>query len=146
MNLQNFRKESKKMKMRTKFAMAVGFVAGAAAGAVGAMAYDKIAAEIKSDMSEQTFTSPEGNNVVTVSYGSSATAKGLTYVRVKALNSEDGCKLVAFAKKSPDMLNAEWLDNNSFKLLIGNGKHKQCCDVKFDEANVTANYYLVKSH
>ena len=45
--------------------MAVGFVAGAAAGAVGAMAYDKIAAEIKSDMSEQTFTSPEGNNVVT---------------------------------------------------------------------------------
>ncbi|MBQ2385510.1 MAG: hypothetical protein II292_04805, partial [Clostridia bacterium] len=73
------------MKKRTKFAMAVGFVAGAAAGAVGAMAYDKIAAEIKSDMREQTFTSPEGNNVVTVSYGSSTTAKGLTYIRVKAL-------------------------------------------------------------
>ena len=133
--------------MRTKFAMAVGFVAGAAAGAVGAMAYDKIAAEIKSDMSEQTFTSPEGNNVVTVSYGSSATAKGLTYIRVKALAADDDdCKLVVFAKKSPKLLNAEWFDNNHFKLLIGNGKHKQCCDVKFDEANVTANYYLVKSH
>ena len=135
------------MKMRTKFAMAVGFVAGAAAGAVGAMAYDKIAAEIKSDMSEQTFTSPEGNNVVAVSYGSSATAKGLTYIRVKALAADnDDCKLVVFAKKSPKLFNAEWFDNNHFKLLIGNGKHKQCCDVKFDEANVTANYYLVKSH
>ena len=133
--------------MRTKFAMAVGFVAGAAAGAVGAMAYDKIAAEIKSDMSEQTFTSPEGNNVVTVSYGSSATAKGLTYIRVKALAADDDdCKLVVFAKKSPKLFNAEWFDNNHFKLLIGNGKHKQCCDVKFEEANVTANYYLVKSH
>lgn len=127
--------------------MAVGFVAGAAAGAVGAMAYDKIAAEIKSAMREQTFTSPEGNNVVTVSYGSSTTAKGLTYIRVKALAADDDdCKLVVFAKKSPKLLNAEWFDNNHFKLLIGDGKHKQCCDVKFDEANVTANYYLVKSH
>lgn len=135
------------MKKRTKFAMAVGFVAGAAAGAVGAMAYDKIAAEIKSAMREQTFTSPEGNNVVTVSYGSSTTAKGLTYIRVKALAADDDdCKLVVFAKKSPKLLNAEWFDNNHFKLLIGDGKHKQCCDVKFDEANVTANYYLVKSH
>ena len=133
--------------MRTKFAMAVGFVAGAAAGAVGAMAYDKIAAEIKSDMREQTFTSPEGNNVVTVSYGSSATAKGLTYIRVKALAADDDdCKLVVFAKKSPKLFNAEWFDNNHFKLLIGNGKHKQCCDVKFEEANILANYYLVRSH
>ena len=135
------------MKKRTKFAMAVGFVAGAAAGAVGAMAYDKIAAEIKSDMREQAFTSPEGNNVVTVSYGSSTTAKGLTYIRVKALAADDDdCKLVVFAKKSPKLLNAEWFDNNHFKLLIGDGKHKQCCDVKFDEANILANYYLVRSH
>ena len=127
--------------------MAVGFVAGAAAGAVGAMAYDKIAAEIKSAMREQTFTSPEGNNVVTVSYGSSTTAKGLTYIRVKALAADDDdCKLVVFAKKSPKLLNAEWFDNNHFKLLIGEGKHKQCCDVKFDEANILANYYLVRSH
>ena len=135
------------MKMRTKFAIAVGFVAGAAAGAVGAMAYDKIANEIKSDMREQVFTSPEGNNLVTVSYGSSSSAKGLTYIKVKALsNSEDDCKLVVFAKKSPKLLNAEWLDNNNFKLFVGSGKHKQCCDVKFEEANITANYYLVKSH
>lgn len=135
------------MKKRTKFAMAVGFVAGAAAGAVGAMAYDKIAAEIKSDMREQIFTSPDGNNVVTVSYGSSSTAKGLTYIRVKALsNSDDDCKLVVFAKKAPKLLNAEWLDNNNFKLFVGNGKHKQCCDVKFEEGNILANYYLVRSH
>jgi hypothetical protein len=110
------------------------------------LAYDKIANEIKSDMREQVFTSPEGNNIITVSYGSSATAKGLTYIRVKALNSEDGCKLVVFAKKSPKLLNAEWFDNNNFKLLVGSGKHKQCCDVKFEEANITANYYLVRSH
>jgi hypothetical protein len=134
------------MKKRTKFAIGVGFIMGAAAGAVGALAYDKIANEINSDMSEQVFTSPEGNNIVTVSYGSSTTAKGLTYIRVKALNSEDGCKLVVFAKKSPKLLNAEWFDNNNFKLLVGSGKHKQCCDVKFEEANITANYYLVRSH
>ena len=134
------------MKKRTKFAIGVGFIMGAAAGAAGALAYDKIANEIKSDMREQVFTSPEGNNIITVSYGSSATAKGLTYIRVKALNSEDGCKLVVFAKKSPKLLNAEWFDNNNFKLLVGSGKHKQCCDVKFEEANITANYYLVRSH
>ena len=136
------------MKLRTKFAVAVGFLAGTAAGIAGTMVYNKVSGEIKNDMREQVFTSPDGNNIVTVSYGSSSSAKGLTYIKVKALAStkEDDCKLVAFAKKSPKLLSAEWFDNNHFKLLIGEGKHKQCCDVKFEEANILANYYLVRSH
>lgn len=133
------------MKTRTKLAIPLGFAAGIAAGIVGKIVYDKVSGEIKNDMSDQVFTSPEGNNTVTVSYGSSSTAKGLTYIKVKAVSDSNDCKLIAFAKKSPKLFNAEWADNDSFKLLIGCGKRKQCCDVKFEENNIIANYYLLKT-
>ena len=42
-------------------------------------------------------------------------------------------------------MDGEWIDNNHFKLLIGNGKRKQCCDVSFDGEQINALYYLVKN-
>jgi hypothetical protein len=57
---------------------------------------------------------------------------------------EDNCKLVLFARKKIELLNTEWLDNDHFKLLVGNGKRKQCCEVNFEKEEIVANYYLQK--
>ena len=135
------------MKKNVALGVIAGFLAGAAATVAGAIAADKVAKEIKRDIGERDFVSPDGDRVVTLSYGSSKTAKGLTYIRVKAMTvpEEDACTLVAFAKKSEGMLSGEWIDNDHFQLLIGSGKLKQCCDVSFDADEITANYYLTKT-
>jgi len=132
------------MKNNTVLGMLAGFAVGAAAAVVGMIAVDKVVKEIKVDLCDQSFTSPEGNNKVTLSYGSSDTAKGLTYVKVIATteSKEDECKLVILTKKSEPMFAVEWTDNNNCKILVGNGKHKQCCDVKFDGDQLFAQYYV----
>lgn len=124
----------------------LGLAAGTAAALAGTRLICKIKKEIKNNMCEQTFSSPEGNNSVTLSYGSSQTAKGLTYIRVTAFaeSMEDNCKLVLFARKKIELLNTEWLDNDHFKLFVGNGKRKQCCEVNFEKEEIVANYYLQK--
>ena len=134
------------MKNKVALGAIIGFAAGAAAAITGKMAVDKVAGEIKSEMSEQSFTSPNSENLVTVSYGSSKSAKGLTFIRVRAYveSGEDECKLFMFSRKMPRVLDAQWEGNDHFKLLVGNGKRRQCCDVTFDEKNITAVYYLVK--
>lgn len=125
-------------------------VAGVAAGAIVAVAVktivDTIAHEMRTDKGEHTFTSPDGNNTVTISYGTSVSARGFTRIKVLATaeGSEDTCKLVAFARKSPTMFDGEWIDNDHFKLLIGCCNRKQCCDVTFGEDKITATYYLCK--
>ena len=134
------------MKKSTLFGVCIGFTLGAAAAVAGAMAVRKIAGEIKEDIDEVTFASPNADNTVTLSFGSSETAKGLTVIKVKAISETkmDTCDLVVLAKKKADLLHGEWADNEHFKLLIGGGKRKQCCDVSFAGDKITAKYYLVK--
>ena len=89
---------------------------------------------------------PLGDNVVTISCGSSESAKGLTYIKVSASSilKDDTCELIAFAKKKTKAIVGEWTDEDHFRLTIGSGKVKQRCDVSFEGEKITANYYFVK--
>ena len=140
------------MDKKVAIGIAIGVASVAAGAALTAAAIavtkkvTKIANEMENDKEEQTFTSPDGNNTVTLSYGSSESANGLTHIRVTATSEgkEDDCTLVAFARKSTRMFEGEWIDNDHFKLLIGCTNRKQCCDVSFDGEQITAHYYLCK--
>jgi hypothetical protein len=125
----------------------LGVAAGVAVGIAVKKVVNKIAGEMQSTASEHTFTSPEGNNTVTLECGSSESAKGLTRVRITATSEgkKDDCTLVAFAKKSSTFLEGEWIDNDHFKLFIGSSNRKQCCDVAFVDGKITATYYLCKT-
>ena len=130
------------MKKRVLF----GLVLGIAAASAVAVAVSKISNEMKNEIDEEEFDSPFGNNWVKVSFGSSKTAKGLACIKVQAEtdSNEDVCKLVMLAEKDA-AISYEWEDNEHFKLYVGNGKHKQCCDVVFDIDKITAKYYPVKN-
>ena len=123
-----------------------GLVAGLAAGIAATVAVNKVVTEIKSDMGEHRFTSPDGNNFVTLSYGSSNTAKGLTCIKVNASKegSDDNCKLMIFAKKNEELFTGEWTDNDNFTLWVGKGKRKWRCEVNFEGEGVSAELYLDK--
>ena len=123
-----------------------GFAVGAASAVAAKIAVDKVVTEIKQDLGDHVFTSPEGNNFVTLSCGTSNSAKGLTYIKVRATSDgkDDDCKLVIFSKKKANYISGEWIDNEQFKLLIGTGKRKQCCDVTFDGKQIAAVYYIQK--
>ena len=124
----------------------LGLVAGLAAGIAATVAVNKVVTEIKSDIGERRFTSPDGNNFVTLSYGSSNTAKGLTCIKVNASKegSDDNCKLMIFAKKNEDLFTGEWTDNDNFTLWVGKGKRKWRCEVDFEGEGVSAELYLDK--
>ena len=129
------------MKKRVLFGLALGIVAAS----VVAVAVSKISSEMKNEIDEEEFDSPFGNNWVKVSFGSSKTAKGLACIKIQAEtdSNEDVCKLVMLAEKDA-AISYEWEDNEHFKLNVGNGKLKQCCDVVFDIENITMRYYPVK--
>ena len=131
------------MKNKTIF----GIIAGVAAGTAVALTIKKVVNEIKSDLCDATFVSPAGDHTVALVFGSSKTARGLTFIKVNATSTakDDCCKLIAFSGKNA-LIDGNWTDNDHFKLLIGNGKRKQCCDVLFDGEQITALYYLVKGH
>ena len=131
--------------MKTK--TIVGIIAGVAAGTAVALTTKKIVKEIKNDLSDATFMSPNGDNKVALTFGASETARGLTYIKVHATSrtKRDCCEMIAFSKKKDDFLDGEWTDNDHFKLLIGSGKRKQCCDVSFEGKKITAVYYLAKN-
>ncbi len=133
------------MKKRTVFGLAAGIIAGTTAVLALKSAVDKISEEIKNDLTEEEFDSPLGNNWIKISLSSSETAKGLTCIKIQAEtdSNEDACKLVIFTKKDA-ALSYEWEDNEHFRLLAGNGKYKQCCDVSFAIEEITARYYLTK--
>lgn len=134
------------MRKTDTFEFIAGFVVGTVTTIAGTIAVHKIVKEIKGDLGEHTFTSPDGNHFVTLSYGSSQTAKGLTYIQVKATTEtgDDNCKLIVFAKKRARLFVGEWIDNEHFKLVVGRCKRKQCCDVNFEGSEITAQYYLKK--
>ena len=125
--------------------LTVGLAAGTAAVIAGKIVFDKISREVENNISLQNYISPNCDNTVTLFCGSSKTAKGLTYVKIIAGSDlkEDECKLVVFAGKNP-VFSGEREDNEHFKLLIGNGKYKQCCDVSFEGEEITAHYYPIK--
>ena len=124
-----------------------GFVAGAvgAAAVVGVKTVvDKVKGEIKADTNEQCFISPDGNNRVVLTCGASESAKGLARIKVVASSDDRGkdCKLSAFAMKKEEMFISEWKDNDRFVLLIGGGKIRRCCDVRFKNNRIMILYYL----
>ena len=133
------------MDKKVAIGIAAASVAGLAAGAAITLAikrnFDKLFGEMQNDVSEQIFTSPDGNNSVKIVYGSSKTAKGMALISVAAKSEKDDCILLALARKSDNLFAGEWSDNNHFQLLIGSCSDKQCCNVSFDE-KITINYYL----
>ena len=136
------------MKKSTILGAAIGFALGTAAAITGKMAVDKVVGEIREQMRDQVFTSPDGDHKVTVKCGTSKSAKGLSYMRVIATSEtvDDECKLSMIARKRPLIIVARWDDNDHCKLSVGNGKRNQCCDVSFEENHITARYYLSKTH
>ena len=130
------------MKKSVMFGLALGVAAVSAV----AVAVNKISKEMKNGLAEEEFDSPFGNNWVKISCSSSETAKGLTCIKVRAESdsNEDACKIVMLAEKDA-AISYEWEDNEHFKLFVGNGKHKQCCDVVFDIDKITAKYYMTKA-
>lgn len=133
------------MKKKAIFGLAAGIFLGTAAAIAVKTAVDKISSEMKSGFAEEEFDSPFGDNWVKVSIGSSETAKGLTCIKIQAETdrNEESCRLVLFAKKDA-AISYEWEGDDRFRLLVGNGKIKQCCDVVFDIDKITAKYYTVK--
>ena len=108
------------MKKTSAIGIIAGFVAGAAAAVAGAVAVDKVAKEIRSNVSEKIFVSPDGNNSVTVSFGSSKTARELACVKIiaEAESKEDSCKLIAFAKKKEEEIVEEVAEPEETELSI----------------------------
>ena len=136
--------------------VAIGIAVGVAGVTVGAALtaaaiavtkrINKIAHEMDDDRGECTFTSPNGNNTVTISFGSSESAQSLTHISITAVatEKENSRSLSAYARKSEDMLTGEWIDNDQFKLLIGSTNRKQCYEITFGEKKIASTYYLCK--
>lgn len=130
--------------------VAIGIAAGVAGLATGAAItlaikrnFDKLFGEMQDDVSEEIFTSPDGNNSVRVLFGASKTAKKMALVSITAKNEEKDCTMLALARRGDNLLSGEWIDNNHFELLLGSCSKKQCCEVVFDDT-ITMNYYLTR--
>ena len=128
--------------------VAIGIAAGVAGLATGAAItlaikrnFDKLFGEMQDDVSEEIFTSPDGNNSVRVLFGASKTAKKMALVSITARNEEKDCMMLALARRGDNLLSGEWIDNDHFELLLGSSSKKQCCEVTFDN-DITMNYYL----
>ena len=134
------------MNKKLAWGLTLGLALGTVAAIAGAAAVKKIKKEIQSDTEYDSFYSPLKDRLVIVSYGSSKTACGLTRIKIEASarGKEDICRLITFTKKSDEPFCGEWIDNDHFRLLIGNGKRRQCCDVSFDGDKIVSKYYLIK--
>ena len=135
------------MKKKGLIGLIAGVAAGAAAAIAGGLVTAKVVKEIKSDLNDFSFVSDDGKNVVTLTYGSSDFAKGLTYVQVRAFVEESDldCKMVVFAIKKTELFNGEWEDGEHFKLSVGSGKRRQCCEVDFSNDEINMYYYIEKT-
>ena len=124
----------------------LGVTAGAIASAAGCFATVKAVKEIKNDLHEVTLVSPNGKNIVSVNSGSSNFAVGLTYVKLKAEN-ENGktCEFSFLAGKNSNKVIFNWKDDEHLEFQLGDAKHKQYCDVSFNEDDIEMKYYLKKN-
>jgi hypothetical protein len=134
------------MKKNGVVGLVAGITAGIAAAVAGSLATVKIVKEIKNDLNESCFVSPEGNHFVSLKYGASDFAKGLVFIKVNAYTEaeEDGdnCTFSFLAGKNASSISVEWKDNANFEISVGKGKLKQCCDVCFDEEEKITIYYF----
>ncbi len=123
-----------------------GVLVTATVAIAGKLAVNKLVKEVKSHLSANSYTSPDGDHLVTVSYGTLKTAQGPAFIKLKATteSKEDTCELVIFVKKDAELFGGEWIGNDQFKLLIGNDERRQCCDVSFNEDQITACCYWQK--
>ena len=137
----------KKKKKSGLVGLIAGIAGGVAAAVAGGLATAKVVKEIKEDLGDYRFASEDGKNVVTLTYGSSDFAKGLTYVQVRAFVEESDldCKMVVFAIKNTEIFNGEWEDGEHFKLSVGGGKRRQCCEVDFSNDEINMYYYIEKT-
>ena len=119
-----------------------GIAMGSALVLVVKKNFRKLFGEMQNDVSEQVFTSPDGNHVVKVLYGASETANGMALVSVTAISENDTDTLLTLERKSNNLLAGEWSDNNNFRLLIGSCSKKQCYDITFGEKKIRSSYYL----
>ena len=125
---------------------AAGVAVTTAVAVAGKLAVNKIVKEVKHHLSANSYTSPDGDHLVTVSYGTLKSSMGPTFVRIKATSESiaDNCDLVLFTQDDGDLVGGEWIANDQFQLLIGNGERKQCCDVSFNDNKISACYYWKK--
>ena len=112
--------------------LVLGVAAGAAAVAAGYFATAKIVKEINNDSQDTTLVSPNEKNLVTITCGSSLTAKGLTFVKIKAANEKDTCNLNFLTGKSADSISFNWEDDDHIEICIGENAVKQVCYVSFE--------------
>ena len=135
------------MKNQGILGIMVGVAAGVAAAVAGGLATAKVVKEIKSDLKSVDFASPNGDNIVSLKLGSSEFARGLSYVKVEAKieDGEDSCDFVMLAGKNAGGLSCEWTDNEHCIVMIGEGKHKQRCDVDFTGEDIVISYYVQKT-
>ncbi len=125
----------------------IGLVAGtlaAAAAAAGAYVTAKVVKEIKRDLKEVYFVSPNEDNIVSVTSGVSDMARGLIFVKVKAYtkSGSDECKFSFLSCTGG--ISCEWKDDEHLELLVGKGKKKPCCDIDFSGEDITLTYYFKK--
>lgn len=135
------------MKKQGVFGLVAGITLGVAAAVAGGIAAAKIVKEIKSDLEQTDFVSPNGDNIVTLNCGASDFANGLTLVKIEAYteNSNASCNFSLLAGKNAGAFSCEWKDNEHFELLVGSKKRKQCCDVDFSGEKIVIGYYMNKA-
>ena len=131
-------------KKKDNTGLIIGIAAGALAAAAATYVTARVVKEVKGDLKEVYFVSPDEENVVSVTSGSSETARGLTLIKVKAYKKSGGdeCKFSFLSRKGE--LYCKWHDNDSFELLSGKGERKQCCEADFGGEEITLKYYFKK--
>ncbi len=121
----------------------VGITAGVAAATAGTLAALKVANEIKDDSHETTIVSPNEENLIKLTCGSSSFAKGLTLIKVKAENSVDHCDFSFLVGKN-SKISFNWIDDNNCEVYISDSKIKRICNVSFGE-EIVMKIYAEKS-
>ena len=112
--------------------LVLGIAAGAAAVAAGYFATAKIVDEINNDSQATTLVSPNEKNTATITCGSSRTAKGLTFVKIKAENEVDECNLNFLAGKNADSISFNGEDEDHLEICIGESAKKQVCNISYE--------------
>lgn len=126
--------------------LSVGIASGVAAAVAGGLAVAKIVKEIKCDLKDTTFVSPNETNQVIVTYGSSSFAKGMTFVKVVAENDTANCPmLMLILGKKTAKISCEWLDDDHFVLSrVGKSGSKQICEACFEDGMIVINHNVKK--
>ncbi len=124
--------------------LVIGISAGITAVAASCLAACQVIKEIKNDSNDTSIVSPNGENCVTITCGSSAFARGLTLVKVKAENEKDDCSFSFLVSKKDCKISFDWLDDNNIDILIGEGSVKKVCSVSFGEEEITMQIFFKK--